>query len=79
MDLYRDCVGFNIKFKFEEILIIYIKVFFCEIFNCLLEVVNFECMFNRSYIEFIDGEKRLCIGNFLYFVFYDKRYEIVIL
>eukprot|EP00105_Crassostrea_gigas_P027144 XP_011448379.2 PREDICTED: uncharacterized protein LOC105342943 [Crassostrea gigas] len=60
-DPHRDCVGFNIKFKLEETLITYIKVFPCEIPNCSLEVVNFECTLNRSHTEFTDGEKRSCI------------------
>lgn len=78
-DPHRKCVGFNIKFKLEETLITYIKVFPCEILNCSLEVVDFDCTFNRSHTEFTDGEKRSCIGNFLCFAFYDTRHEIVIL
>lgn len=60
-DPHRKCVGFNIKFKLEETLITYIKVFPCEILNCSLEVVEFDCTFNRSHTELTDGEKRSCI------------------
>lgn len=48
-DPVNSCVGYNISFKLNKMLTTKLADFRCKISNCLLEVIEFECTFNKNY------------------------------
>lgn len=82
LDLVRNCVGYDISFKFNKLLIVKLKDFYCEILGCLLEVVEFVCMFNGEFVDIffnmiLSNENRECFGNLKFLnVLYYKYYKL---
>lgn len=45
----NNCSGYNISFKLNKTLTTKLADFRCGIKNCLVEVINYNCTFNRNY------------------------------
>lgn len=50
-DPAANCVAYNISFKVNKTLKSMLKDFQCKIPNCILELIQFECTFNKEYTE----------------------------
>lgn len=45
---YNSCVGYIINFNISGMLLFSLRFLICNILNCLLELIIFECMFIKK-------------------------------